>query len=172
MSYTFHETVRLQVGAFKKGFNSIFPLESLRAFSTSSELEELVCGANVNDDEWTNLQALAHHIVPAHGYHQKSHEYLDFLRMLTLLTRDERKKFLRFSTGSSRLPRGGFEALDPKMTVVYKKPIDPKENPDNILPSVMTCQNFLKLPSYSSFEVLKSRFEKAYNEGNNNFTLS
>jgi len=36
----------------------------------------------------------------------------------------------------------------------------------------MTCQNYVKLPAYSSYEVLKAKFEKAYEEGSNNFTLS
>ena len=41
---------------------------------------------------------------------------------MTELNRDERKKFLKFVTGSPRLPNGGFGALDPKLTVVLKKP--------------------------------------------------
>jgi E3 ubiquitin-protein ligase TRIP12 len=55
------------------------------------------------------------------------------------LDREERRKFLKFVTGSPRLPNGGFAALDPKLTLVLKKPLTLKENPDNILPSVMTC---------------------------------
>jgi len=46
---------------------------------------------------------------------------------------------LKFVTGSPRLPNGGFSSLDPKLTVVLKKPINVKETPDDILPSVMTC---------------------------------
>jgi E3 ubiquitin-protein ligase TRIP12 len=78
------------------------------------------------------------------------------LRFMSELTLDERRSFLKFVTGSPRLPHGGFASLDPKMTLVHKKPLLLKDNPDHILPSVMTCQNFVKLPSYSSFEVLKS----------------
>lgn len=43
---------------------------------------------------------------------------------------------------------------------------------DEILPSVMACQNYIKLPAYSTFEVLKAKFTQAYNDGANNFTLS
>lgn len=43
---------------------------------------------------------------------------------------------------------------------------------DEILPSVMTCQNYVKLPPYSNYEILKMKFEQAYNEGCNSFTLS
>ena len=62
--------------------------------------------------------------------------------------------------------------MDPRLTLVLKKPINPVDNPDHILPSVMTCQNFVKLPCYSTYEVLKMQFEVAYNEGSNNFSLS
>jgi len=34
------------------------------------------------------------------------------------LNKDERKEFLKFVTGSSRLPFGGFKALNPLLTVV------------------------------------------------------
>ena len=64
--------------------------------------------------------------MPAHGYHQKSQAYLFFLRFMTELTRDQRKMFLKFVTGSPRLPNGGFGSLDPKLTVVLKKPEVPK----------------------------------------------
>jgi E3 ubiquitin-protein ligase TRIP12 len=70
------------------------------------------------------------------------------------------------------LPWGGFGALNPKLTLVLKKPTNTMENPDNYLPSVMTCQNYVKMPSYSSYDVLREKFATAYNEGNNNFTLS
>ena len=91
---------------------------------------------------------------------------------MTELTFDDRRKFLKFVTGSPRLPNGGFASLDPKLTVVLKKPMNPLEDADEILPSVMTCQNFVKMPAYSTYEVLKAKFEMAFNEGGNNFTLS
>ena len=87
------------------------------------------------------------------------------------LDKDEKKKFLIFSTGASRLPIGGFKALSPKLTVV-KKTCNGNESPDNFLPTAMTCQNYLKIPEYSSFEVLKNKLALAINEGNNEFHLS
>ena len=69
------------------------------------------------------------------------------------------------------MPVGGFKALSPKLTVV-KKTCNGYENPDEILPTVMTCQNYLKIPEYSSFEILKQKFNLAMNEGNNEFHLS
>lgn len=70
------------------------------------------------------------------------------------------------------MPVGGFSGLEPRLTVVLKKPTGLNEKADSILPSVMTCQNYVKMPEYSSYEVLKQRFSIAINEGANNFTLS
>jgi E3 ubiquitin-protein ligase TRIP12 len=48
-----------------------------------------------------------------------------------------------------------------------------KMNPaDGHLPSVMTCANYIKLPPYSSKEVLKERLLFAINEGQGSFDLS
>jgi E3 ubiquitin-protein ligase TRIP12 len=86
----------------------------------------MICGTSRNDEEWSHVQKLSEFIVPAHGYHQKSQPYLYLLKFMTELSKDERKKFLKFVTGSPRLPNGGFGALDPKLTVVLKKPEIPK----------------------------------------------
>ena len=56
------------------------------------------------------------------------------------------------------------------MSVVRKN--EESDNPNQFLPSVMTCQNFLKVPEYSSKEILAERFNIASSEGQENFTLS
>ena len=43
---------------------------------------------------------------------------------------------------------------------------------DMPLPSVMACQNYLKVPKYSSYEVLKARFDYAIAECTNAFLLN
>jgi len=45
-----------------------------------------------------------------------------------------------------------FKSLNPPLTVV-KKTVDEGENPEDYLPSVMTCQNYLKLPDYPTLQV-------------------
>ena len=99
----------------------------------------MICGTTKNDEEWTDGSYLIEHVKPDHGYHSKSAEYLYFIKFMSELTKEDRRKFLKFITGSPRLPNGGFANLDPQLTVVYKKPINPADTPDMILPSVMTC---------------------------------
>lgn len=45
-------------------------------------------------------------------------------------------------------------------------------NPDDFLPSVMTCVNYLKLPDYSSIEVMREKLKLAASEGQHSFHLS
>lgn len=56
------------------------------------------------------------------------------------------------------------------MNIVRKN--EGSENPNLFLPSVMTCQNFLKIPEYSNLEILTERFDIASREGQESFTLS
>ena len=65
----------------------------------------------------------------------------------------------------------GFKALNPQLTIV-RKTVDPPLNPDDFLPSVMTCVNYLKLPDYTSVPVMKERLRFALQEGKHSFHLS
>lgn len=175
LHYTFHETVKLQVQAFKKGFDAIFPISSLAPFahpsSEEAELETMVCGIRCGDAEWRNREELMTHVQPDHGYTRTSEQYLHLMRYITELEPAERPLFLKFLTGSKRLPLGGFKTLSPPLTLVLKRE-HPGQRPDDILPSVMACQNYVKSPRYSSYEVFKGRFDYAVREGQQNFTLS
>ena len=44
--------------------------------------------------------------------------------------------------------------------------------PDEELPSVMTCQNYVKLPPYSNVDVCRARLVMAMTEGQGAFLLS
>lgn len=65
----------------------------------------------------------------------------------------------------------GFKALNPPLTVV-RKSLESSLDPDEYLPSVMTCVNYLKLPDYSSSEVMRAKLRLAASEGQHSFHLS
>jgi E3 ubiquitin-protein ligase TRIP12 len=90
---------------------------------------------------------------------------------MTSLSIDDRRDFLRFITGSPKLPIGGFKGLNPSLTIV-RRTVGENDSPDSTLPSVMTCANYLKVPEYSSREVLDTRFRTAIKEGRGSFHLS
>lgn len=64
--------------------------------------------------------------------------------------------------------------LHPPLTIVRKTAENNNDNsnPDAFLPSVMTCVNYLKLPEYSSKEILKNKLFTAIRDGQYAFLLS
>ena len=57
------------------------------------------------------------------------------------------------------------------LTVVRKAP-EPGRRADDYLPSASTCTNYLKLPGYSTPEVMQQRLFYSMNEGQGSFHLS
>jgi E3 ubiquitin-protein ligase TRIP12 len=70
------------------------------------------------------------------------------------------------------LPIGSFKSLTPPLTIVKKSFDTPEVNPDDYLPSVMTCANYLKLPDYSSKAIMAEKLRVAAAEGQYCFHLS
>ena len=165
--FIFYKGINKVTEAFREGFNIIFNIDELRCFSPE-ELEEIIFGS---DKQKWEKETLYENLKPEHGYNKNSKIFNDLIKYMTSLDKNEQKKFLIFTTGASRLPLGGFKALSPKLTVV-KKSMNGNDNPDNFLPTVMTCQNYLKIPQYSSYDILKEKFNLAMNEGSNEFHLS
>ncbi|KAI3965094.1 hypothetical protein MKX01_014025 [Papaver californicum] len=153
-----------QVEAFKSGFNQVFPLTSLKIF-TGEEIDRLLRG---EQDAWTSNELLDH-IKFDHGYTVSSPPIIYLLEIMKDLQRDQQQAFIQFVTGAPRLPHGGLAALNPKMTIVRKHS---NEWADGDLPSVMTCANYLKLPPYSTKDIMKEKLLYAISEGQGSFHLS
>lgn len=134
-----------------------------------AEMELVICGNKL--ETWT-LEYLKENIVPLHGYSHGSQTFVNFLQVLNEFTEEQKREFLMFTIGAPRLPLGGLKNLSPRLTVVKKLPHSEKQSADSILPSVMTCQNYIKLPDYSSKEVLRRKLLTAMREGQKSFTLS
>ena len=157
-----------QATAFRKGFAKLIPIEALNAFEIE-ELESVICGKGT--EVW-EIDFLTTVIVPAHGYARNSSVFKNLLILMSKFTADERRMFLQFVTGCPRLPIGGFKSLNPPLTVVRKSPTHVEILPDTYLPSVMTCQNYLKIPEYSSYQVLEKQLKYAFTEAKEAFHLS
>ncbi|XP_028164507.1 E3 ubiquitin-protein ligase TRIP12 isoform X3 [Ostrinia furnacalis] len=166
-----YEGVSKQMEAFKEGFESVFPLANLKIFYPE-ELEQVFCGSPSGGREtrW-EPRMLAECIRPDHGYTAESRAVRMLIDILASYSRDEQRLFLQFVTGSPRLPTGGFKALNPPLTVV-RKSLESSLDPDEYLPSVMTCVNYLKLPDYSSADVMRAKLRLAASEGQHSFHLS
>ena len=58
--------------------------------------------------------------------------------------------------------------MQPKFTIMKKD----RSKPDEVLPSVMTCMNYLKLPDYSTYKILEEKFNLALDYCPHSFHLS
>ncbi|BGP33548.1 Ubiquitin fusion degradation protein 4 [Rhodotorula toruloides] len=161
LDWTLRRGVQAQINEFKKGFSTVFPVRDLQTFTPA----ELVMITAAVDEDWS-LETLTNATKADHGFTMDSRPVREFLAHMAGLTVEERREFLSFMTGSPRLPIGGFAALDPPLTIVRK------DGGDAVLPSVMSCVNYVKLPDYSSREVLKERILLAVREGAGGFHLS
>jgi E3 ubiquitin-protein ligase TRIP12 len=158
--------VQAQVEAFRAGFSQVFPYSALQTFTPS----ELVMLFGRAEEDWT-IETLMDSIKADHGFNMDSRSVRNLLQTMSELDTQQRRDFLQFVTGSPKLPIGGFKSLTPIFTVVCR-PSEPPYTPDDYLPSVMTCVNYLKLPDYSTLDVLRERLAVAIKEGQGAFHLS
>ena len=171
---------------FREGFEDVFPLATLAIFKTD-EIDVLVCGQT---EKWT-VEMLSECLKFDHGYTASSPYIKQFLHILADFTPDEQRQFLKFVTGAPRLPPGGLNALNPRLTIVRKNFSSARDSAGNTprsesmhtpmnelvlenydLPSVMTCANYVKLPPYTSQAVMKEKLLYAMREGQHSFNLS
>ena len=165
--FIFYKGISRICSAFRDGFCLITGVYNLKCF-TSLELEEFICSSR--EVKWDE-NILYENLKPEHGYTKNSRIYDDLIKFMCKLDKLGQRQFLIFTTGTSRLPIGGFKALSPKLTIV-KKTFEKGDIPDNYLPTVMTCQNYLKLPEYSNYEILEKKMLLAMREGGKEFNLS
>uniref|UniRef100_A0A8C7DA21 E3 ubiquitin-protein ligase n=1 Tax=Oncorhynchus kisutch TaxID=8019 RepID=A0A8C7DA21_ONCKI len=165
--WTMNEGVSRQFESFREGFESVFPLHHLQYFYPE-ELDQLLCGSK--SETW-DVKTLMECCRPDHGYTHDSRAVGFLFDVLSSFDAEQQRLFLQFVTGSPRLPVGGFRSLNPPLTIV-RKTFESTENPDDFLPSVMTCVNYLKLPDYSSIEIMRKKLLIAAREGQQSFHLS
>eukprot|EP00928_Gymnodinium_smaydae_P006424 TRINITY_DN1226_c0_g3_i2.p1 TRINITY_DN1226_c0_g3~~TRINITY_DN1226_c0_g3_i2.p1 ORF type:complete len:873 (-),score=132.81 TRINITY_DN1226_c0_g3_i2:44-2662(-) len=160
-----------QVKAFRTAFQELLPLETCQIWC-EEELTSIVGGSSVMDDSVWTVEHLSAHIKAQHGYNAESRCLRDLIATMASFSQDDRRRFLTFTTGAPALPLGGFGGLKPPLTVVKKEAPPAPASPDHFMPSVMTCANYLKLPEYSSAEILRQKLDLAMSEGQSAFLLS
>lgn len=163
---TLYSGVIHQIKSFMEGFSTVFPISTLLLFSPD-ELVELFGNA---EEDWS-VDVLHSSVNTNHGYSKDSSSLKQLISIFLEFDYHQRRFLLQFITGSPRLPPGGFKALRPPFTVVRKLPENGLTD-DDYLPSVMSCANYLKLPKYSSKEIMKKRILQAITEGSGSFLLS
>ncbi|KAK7199713.1 HECT-domain (ubiquitin-transferase) [Novymonas esmeraldas] len=166
-AFLLKDGVAASVRALRQGFHWYTPLVALQMLSVD-ELYHLLAGHDsvVTRDEF-ELYSEANY-----GYtlHCKHVQWL--FDILTSFTVEEQQRFFLFLTGSAHLPVGGLSRLRPCFTIVRKVAEDTSVKEQDMLPSAMTCQNYLKLPQYTTKEEMESKLRLAMEEGAGAFLLS
>jgi HECT-domain (ubiquitin-transferase) len=143
-----------QAVAFMEGMQSVIPVDWLRMFA-ADELSLLLSGKPHVD--LSELRACANYS----GGYSVTHELILWFWDIVLNEFDDkdRSDFLTFVTSCPRAPLLGFTSLDPKFCIQHGGGDQAK------LPSAGTCFNLLKLPRYSSRQVLKEKLLYAIRSG-------
>ncbi|EQC35279.1 hypothetical protein SDRG_07504 [Saprolegnia diclina VS20] len=146
------------VAALRRGFATCMPVHTWQYFTPAEWQMLLHC-----DLPWTRDE-LQRGLCCSAGYAWETDQIQWLVEVLVTLSAFERGQFLLFVTGSPCLPLAGWSALG--LTVV---PVSSAT--DASLPSCNTCQKYLKLPRYSSRDVLAAKLRTAFTEGQAYFAL-
>lgn len=127
------------------GFQDILPSDLLLSHGFDEyKLELAICGVPaLNADDWRQ-----------HSEWEGPVELQEwFWEVLREMSQEQRKQLLQFVTGASRLPPGGFAALEPPFLVHHAKGSCER------WPTAHTCVNQLNLLTYPSKKILRERLE-------------
>lgn len=123
---------------------------------TSTEMQTLISGTTENID----IEDLKAHTV----YIDCSHRddcVKNFWKVMESFNQEERSLVLKFVTSCQRPPLMGFKNLFPPFTV-SKAFID---RDDEKLPTAQTCMNILRVPTYTSWKILREKLLIAIKSG-------
>ena len=135
--------IEAQAKALTKGFSRVVSAQNA-AFKlfNPDELELLLCGTPELD-----FSLLRQNSTYEGGYSDTHTTVTRFWEIISEMNLEQKKKLLKFSTGSNRAPIGGLKNVNFKVQ---------RAGPDsNQLPTSHTCFNTLMLPDYSSKDKMR-----------------
>ncbi|KAL3897632.1 MAG: hypothetical protein SGCHY_003280 [Lobulomycetales sp.] len=152
------ERTRLQFAAMRNGITDFIDINAMRVVGSTArrmsykDLELYIGGLReINVKEW---KAYTHYGVSRqnNSTHISAQTRRMFWDILENMDQKDLARLLKFATGSSRVPLGGFAAMKP--TFHISSVIGWK---DNHRPMSHTCFNRLVLPNYTNIRVFKER---------------
>ncbi|KAL7432289.1 hypothetical protein ACHAXH_006378 [Discostella pseudostelligera] len=152
-----------QTMAFLHGFRDIIPAQWVRLFS-ANELQKLISG----DDaiKGIDVQGMQSVMRYSGGFHPSQPIVQWLWEVVDAMSPGQQRKFLKFMTSCSRQPLLGFASMVPAPCIQqirlreddHGMDIAEELNTGNIrLPTSSTCMNLLKLPKYTSKEMLREK---------------
>lgn len=152
VNFILNTSIRRQFEAFARGFHLPIRASSYHYLSPC-ELDILVSGNDVL--EWRQLKKNAQY---SDGYTPESRAVVWFWEVFDDLSEEDKRKFLKFSTGTDRAPFGGLN----NVSIVIQR-----IESSGQLPVSHTCFNVFVLPDYQTKEELSHKVRTAiqYTEG-------
>ncbi|KPA84634.1 hypothetical protein ABB37_01155 [Leptomonas pyrrhocoris] len=167
VDFVLNRGVAAAVHALREGFHWYIPLVALQMLSVE-EVYQLIAG----NEKAITREEFSQYSEANYGYTINCKHVQWLFEILASFTLEEQKQFFLFLTGSAHLPVGGLGRLRPPFTVVRKTSDSAAVAEGDLLPSAMTCQNYLKLPQYATKEDMEKKLRFAMTEGNGAFLLS
>lgn len=152
--YRLNKQIEKQCSAFFSGLSDLIDPKWLRMFN-QVELALLVGGAETAID----VDDLRHNTVYSRGYDESHPSVQYFWKVVNEFSQEDKKALVKFATSCPRPPLLGFGQLNPKFA------IGNGGTDETRLPSASTCVNLLKLPAYSSPEVLRAKLRASIHSG-------
>ncbi|KAK9818463.1 hypothetical protein WJX74_005654 [Apatococcus lobatus] len=147
VDFYLNRSVNKQFEAFARGFQELLGGPAINLFS-GTELERLVCGNPLLD-----FAALQKHSRYDGGYTPEHRAVRWLWEIVHEFDDEEKRRFLKFFSGSDRAPIGGLGNL---RCIIQRDGTD-----SNKLPTSHTCFNTLLLPSYRSKDKMGDRLRLA-----------
>jgi E3 ubiquitin-protein ligase TRIP12 len=149
--------------AFLEGFERVMPFWALDVFEPRE-----ICALLRGDGARFGVEELRENVIVSHGFLPGSPTVERLFEVIAEFSVEEQRLLVQFITGYAQLPIGGLAALEPKLTVAQRNEVEP----DKLLPSVMTCKNYFKVPAYSSKQIMRERILTAYSEGQGSVVMT
>ena len=154
IQHRFKTSIEKEIAAFASGFTDIVPLDRFQDLLDPHDLNLMLRG-----ESFIDVADLENHTRLV-GYFDDSPQVIWFWELLydsSVFTQKKLHELLRFATGDSSVPLGGFRNL----REFFKLGRVTSMNPDQRLPTASTCFFTLDLPEYSNKDILRTKLIQA-----------
>ncbi len=160
----------------REGILAVIPSMVLSMFTEHDLYILMTGGSTIDTDDWRKHSTVGYNSNSNSSSNSDSSFLLSqesriihwFWKLVDDLTKSEKCLLLRFCTGCSRVPIGGFSSFKPPFTIT----INPIYSMKSSLPTASTCFNLLKLPYYPNEHLLRKNILIAITYGSEGFSFS
>ncbi|KAL0230608.1 hypothetical protein PCE1_004165 [Barthelona sp. PCE] len=146
ISYYLNDSISDKFNAIRFGFEKVMCKSKMIGLFHPEELEKLICGLpNYNVEELISSFKYV-------DFEKDCEAMVYFFGLLRSFDIEEMKRFLKFITGSDRIPIGGFNSRPITLRRVGNQ---------KALPVAHTCQLLLDIPGYPSQEICEAKVRLA-----------